>query len=143
MELDGVTVFRLAADTAALVLIWLVQLVIYPAFLYASTTDFQSWHPIYTSRVTLVVMPIMLSQLGLYGYLALINPSWDVWAGLVLVTLVWFITFWWAVPLHGQLDQSNDHLPLATQLIAVNWWRTALWSLVWGLTVVMVLMRLK
>ncbi|MEL6803956.1 MAG: hypothetical protein AAFO91_09270, partial [Bacteroidota bacterium] len=53
---------RLVFDSAALVLIWLVQLVIYPSFLYMDKQDFLVWHPIYTRKVTWVVMPIMLGK---------------------------------------------------------------------------------
>ncbi|MEL7161763.1 MAG: hypothetical protein AAFN92_13465, partial [Bacteroidota bacterium] len=76
---------RLAVDTAALVLIWLVQLVIYPAFLYYAEADFRGWHPVYTQRVTYVVLPVMLAQLALYAYLTLTVGTWDVWANGLLV----------------------------------------------------------
>lgn len=136
MGTDGLDLasFRLATDTAALVLIWLVQLVIYPAFGYMSVTDFQTWHPVYTSRVTLVVMPIMLSQLGLYAYLALQHPAWAVWLGLAFILAAWAVTFFWAIPLHSALDGGGDHHALAKKLVSVNWWRTALWSIVWGIS---------
>ncbi|MEQ9363414.1 MAG: hypothetical protein RIF32_04185, partial [Leptospirales bacterium] len=49
------------------VLIWLVQLVIYPAFMYADAEQFTDWHRVYTERVSLVVVPLMLGQLVLAG----------------------------------------------------------------------------
>jgi len=99
---------RLMVDTAALVLIWLVQLVIYPAFLHFRNEDFKRWHVAYTRRVTYVVMPIMLGQLALYGWLFLAGRSWDVVTNLVLVLVAWAITFFRAVPLHGALDRDLD-----------------------------------
>jgi len=125
---------RLVFDTAALVLIWLVQLVIYPAFLYFRNEDFKRWHLTYTRRVTYVVMPIMLGQLALYGCLLAMGRSWDVVMNLLLVLAAWAITFFRAVPLHGALDANEEHLSLSARLIAVNWWRTGLWTLVWVLS---------
>ncbi len=132
---------RLLFDTAALVLIWLVQLVIYPAFLHYHREGFRVWHPVYTRRVTYVVMPIMLGQLALYGWLVYLDGRWDLFLNLALVLVAWAITFLRAVPLHGALDAEAEHLPLVEKLIAVNWWRTGLWTLVWGITIGELLLR--
>jgi len=126
---------RLMLDTGALVLIWLVQLVIYPAFLHHKRAGFRVWHPIYTRRVTFVVLPIMLGQLAVYGWLMLTDRSWDVLLNFVLVLAAWANTFFLAVPLHAKLDEEDDHLPSATALLRVNWWRTGLWTVVWAVTV--------
>lgn len=126
---------RLTFDTAALVLIWLVQMVIYPVFLEMAAADFRRWHPVYTRRVTCVVLPIMCGQAILYAYLVFTAPGWDVMLNGTLVVAMWIITFLTAVPLHTALDGPEEHLPLAKRLIAVNWWRTAGWTLIWGITV--------
>lgn len=133
------TSLRLVFDTASLVLIWLVQLVIYPSFLYLRSADFKRWHHLYTKRVTYVVLPIMLGQLVVYGWLCLAALSWEVVVNTILVIAVWIITFFWAVPLHGTLDVEDDHLPLSTRLVGINWWRTILWTLVWGVSTWVVL----
>ena len=127
---------RLVTDTASLVLIWLVQLVVYPAFLHFSGPNFRAWHDVYTGQVTLVVLPIMLSQLVLYGWLALRSGGWDVYTNLALILVTWAITFFLAVPLHNALGSAPDHLPGSAELVAVNWYRTILWSAVWLLTLV-------
>lgn len=126
---------RLVFDTAALVLIWLVQLVIYPVFLEMERSDFRRWHPVYTRRVSYVVMPVMLGQAGLYAWLAVAGASWSVAGNAMLVALMWAVTFFRAVPLHASLDGDDDHLPLSAALLRVNWWRTAGWSLIWCITV--------
>lgn len=129
---------RLAVDTAALVLIWLVQLVIYPVFTYLGREDFRRWHPLYTRRVTLVVLPIMLSQVAIYGWLMLTGFQWDVVLNALLVAAAWAITFLGAVPLHAALDAANlvDHRDMALRLNRVNAWRVRVWTLVWVVTVV-------
>lgn len=129
------SVLRIAFDTAALVLIWLVQLVIYPVFLEMEDAGFRRWHPVYTRRVTYVVMPIMLGQAALYAGLVITAPTLEVLLNGALVVAMWIVTFLTAVPLHAALDGPDEHLPLATRLLAVNWWRTAGWSVIWGVTV--------
>ncbi len=138
MEVDGLTLIaaRLVTDTAALVLIWLVQLVIYPAFLHFQKAGFAIWHRAYTRKVTYVVMPIMLSQVLVYGYTLYYDTSVLLALSTTMIAIAWAITFLRAVPLHGKLDLEKDHLPLAAQLVSVNWWRTILWSAVWLITLV-------
>ena len=126
---------RLVWDTAALVLIWLVQLVIYPSFQHYPTPEFRAWHTSYTPRVTYVVMPIMLGQLGLYFYLVFNGSNWDVWLNLALIAGAWGITFFRAVPAHGAIGLAESHLPLAERLVRENWFRTVLWTVVWLVTV--------
>ncbi len=134
LDTQTILSLRLMLDTAALVLIWLVQLAIYPAFLHFRNEDFKRWHSVYTQRVTYVVMPIMLGQLALYGWLALTDLTWEVTLNALLILLVWGITFFRAVPLHGSLDIDEDHRLLSERLITVNWWRTVIWTAVWAVS---------
>lgn len=129
------TMLRLTFDTATLVLIWLVQLVVYPVFRELTGTDFRRWHPVYTRRVTYVVLPIMLGQAALYAFLLLTAPRADVVVNLLLVVAMWAITFFRAVPLHAALDGPAEHRPLTEQLLRANAYRTAGWTMVWGVTV--------
>ncbi|SEQ13166.1 hypothetical protein [Neolewinella agarilytica] len=134
LELPTLHALRLVFDTAALVLIWLVQLVIYPSFQHFHREGFRIWHRAYTRRVTYVVMPIMLGQLAVYGCLLLTARSTDLLLNTILILLAWAITFFRAVPLHAALDIEENHLSLSAQLITVNWWRTILWTGCWGVT---------
>ena len=143
MEADWLTAERLAAlrlafDSAALVLIWLVQLVIYPVFTYLARTDFARWHPVYTRRVTLVVLPVMVGQVIIYG-LSLVTGTahWTVWLNAGIIALVWGITFFRAVPLHALLDAPDleDHVATAVLLNRINAWRVGVWTVVWGISV--------
>lgn len=135
LELSALNALRLMFDTAALVLIWLVQLVIYPSFQHYHREGFRTWHRVYTRRVTYVVMPIMLGQLAVYGWLLLSARSPDVLFNACLILVAWAITFFLAVPLHTALDAEEDHFQLSVQLTAVNWWRTIVWTVCWLVTV--------
>ena len=53
---------RHIVDFGLVVLIWLVQLIIYPSFSYTAKDELQTWHQRYVARITVVVGPLMLLQ---------------------------------------------------------------------------------
>jgi hypothetical protein len=60
---------RTLLDFGMVVVLWLVQLVIYPSFLTCDPARFVDWHRTYTSRVAWVIIPIMFAQLPLTAWL--------------------------------------------------------------------------
>jgi len=119
---------RLLVDFGLVVLIWLVQLVIYPGFRHCSPQGLAKWHPVYTGKVTLVVAPLMFGQLGLVTW-ELANdprPSQYLVAGLVLVA--WLSTFLQSVPAHSQIGSGRDAFGAVERLIRGNWVRTFAWT---------------
>lgn len=138
MTSENLSSLRLAVDTASLVLIWLVELVIYPAFLHFPLQEFRTWHLIYTKRVVFVVVPVLLAQLTVYICLAVVNPAaWDIWLNIGLMVMVWLVTFILAMPLHNSLDVVESHTVTARRLIKVNIYRTFLWTAMWIITFIM------
>ncbi len=129
MQLDQFLFVKLITDFGLLVLIWLVQLVIYPSFNYYRTKDLKVWHKFYTKRITIVVLPLMLSQLIL-SFTLLFISNWSSYhildIGLVLLT--WILTFAIFVPLHHKIDKSQNISESVYKLVKVNWIRTFLWS---------------
>ncbi len=124
---------RTMVDFGLVVLIWLVQLIIYPSFMHSESATFQDWHQTYSLRISLVVIPLMFAQVGLVGVQLLNAPNWAVYTSAVLVFLVWVSTFAQAVPLHNLISAGQiqtDTLPL---LVARNWVRTVLWSIIFFL----------
>lgn len=88
------------------------------------------WHSVYTKRITIIVLPLMMSQLGLYIYTVLWQPGLVMWISLLLVLLTWAITFFRAVPLHQQIDTSKNSSLVRDKLVQANWPRTVLWTLI-------------
>jgi hypothetical protein len=129
----------LIVDFGLVVLTWIVQLVIYPSFRYYAVKDLKSWHLKYTRRITIVVFPLMISQLILHSYFAFENPAILAITTALLVVLNWLITFFFAVPLHGKIDTGQDPAYPIKQLIYLNWLRTGFWSLIMILTWIMIL----
>ncbi len=121
-------VIGLAVDLGLCVLIWIVQLVVYPGFGYYSSEEFNRWHSRYTWRITAIVFPLMMLQLGLAGL--------DVWSGwdwmntlsLILIIGTWLSTFVQFVPLHNRLGQGNEVAPVIQMMVRKNWLRTCLWT---------------
>jgi hypothetical protein len=111
------------------VLIWLVQLVIYPAFAVIATDRFVAWHAGYTRAITRVVGPLMLAQAALLIGLAARDRRVPVMLALGMVGVAWLATAGIAVPLHGQLQALGHDPALIERLIRTNWIRTASWSL--------------
>lgn len=126
---EAIFIFKLLSDFGLVVLIWLVQLVIYPSFKYFKTSDLDRWHNIYTGRITIVVLPLMLSQLVL-SILILPKSSWSIFEIIdsCLVLLMWISTFAIFVPLHQNISQNKDLNNSIDKLVKYNWLRTIIWS---------------
>ena len=122
-------------DFGMCVVLWLVQLVIYPSFLRIEPSELPAWHKAYTFRVSFVILPLMLGQLmlailGLWG-----DPSTLEWVAFAFVLVCWILTFFVSVPLHRKIEQNDTTKETRQKLITTNWPRTILWSLIFGLGV--------
>ena len=122
-------------DTGCLILIWLVQLVIYPSFLFYEVENLKKWHFKYTRMVTLIVLPLMLGQLitGIMGAVSEVSLSS---IKLVLILSTWAITFTLFVPLHNKIDSTDQIVDVTESLVKRNWIRTGIWSAVFVISLV-------
>jgi hypothetical protein len=118
----------LAVDAGLFVLIWLVQLIIYPSLRHVEPAHFAAWHADYSNRITLVVGPLMLAQLALAGYSVIVRPNGLTVVHLGIVLLLWAATLFVSVPIHNQLQLGGKSLSLIDQLVWTNWLRTAGWT---------------
>ncbi len=127
--------WRPVIDFGLVVLIWMTQLIVYPGFTYYSATDLLAWHTDYTTAITLIVGPLMLAQAALHTYAFIRHRHWTNTLSACLLLLIWIHTFAFAVPLHNELATSTTPLQTATELVATNWYRTILWTLVFVVSV--------
>ena len=128
-----------AAATLVLVgVILVVQLVHYPLFRGVGAAGFPAYAAEHGRRITWVVGPAMLVELGAAVALVVWRPptapAWAVWAGLALVGVVWASTALLQVPLHTALRGGLDAVRV-DRLVATNWIRTAAWAVRGGLAV--------
>ncbi len=127
---------RLLIDFGFVVLIWCVQLVIYPSFAHYSEANLLKWHRSYTKRVTYIVLPLMFSQLIL-GVLHIFQiRNWYTILSLILIFILWVLTFRVFVPLHFSIDNNNPVPNVCQKLIRKNWLRTVLWTLLFLISLV-------
>ena len=113
-------------------LIWFVQIVHYPLFSQVGREYFRQYEIDHQRLTSLVVVPLMLLELATAIALIWFRPdqltNTSVWLGLLLVALIWVITFSIQVPQHAALSLSYDQ-SLQKRLVAGNWYRTVAWTM--------------
>ncbi len=127
---------KLLFDFGLLVLIWLIQLVVYPSFSYYQKNDLLQWHQKYTLRIGYVVMSLMIVQLsiaiiGTLRELTIFNTLI-----LVLIIAAWLYTLLQFVPLHYKISFNSANNIILYRLLSRNWLRTGLWTFVFTLSCV-------
>lgn len=133
--MKSLEIAALALDSGLLVLIWLVQLVIYPAFREVDAERFPTWHAAYSRRVSWVVIPLMFGQLGVTSALVVGELNIGNVLAMAGVLLAWVSTFLQAVPLHRKLSQEGRVLGVIDRLLQVNQIRVFAWTAVWLLSI--------
>jgi hypothetical protein len=112
------------------IFIWTIQLVVYPSFKYFSADSLLKWHSVYTSAVTVIVMPLMVTQIALHGWRLYNHFSAAHGLMMLLVISTWAVTFVVFVPLHNKIALNQDLVQTLSHLISYNWMRTILWSMI-------------
>ncbi|WP_033408481.1 hypothetical protein [Psychroflexus tropicus] len=128
--LDHITTLRLVIDFGLVVLIWMVQLIVYPGFLFYQEKDLITWHKVYTPRITIIVAPLMFIQAAVALYLVIIEFSLLHLIYTLLVVSIWISTFLFFVPLHQNIE-SQKHIEVsAEKLSRGNLYRAFQWTVV-------------
>jgi len=127
---------RLLLDFGLMVLIWMVQLLIYPSFKHFSPTALLKWHSRYTLHMALIVIPLMFGQLIVYVIQVFQEQSLFNVFGMLVVFILWISTFLQFVPLHQKISNSSFSERTLALLVSRNWIRVALWTglFVWSIT---------
>ena len=125
---------RLICDSGLLVLIWMVQLIIYPSFSFYNHENLFKWHSSYTKRIAVVVIPLMVAQLIISLIQVYSTPNFYSILYSILVIGAWLSTFVMFVPLHDNITKERDVAISIKKLKLHNWLRTVLWSLIFMLT---------
>lgn len=120
-------------DFGLVVLIWLVQMVIYPSFLHFHVKDLVDWHQKYTTQIGIIVGPLMVIQVAVAIYLIATQEATLLRSiGLVLIGFIWLVTFTMFVPKHRAISRGEVSRHLLTQLVKQNWVRVFLWTMVFA-----------
>ncbi|MBP2833226.1 hypothetical protein J8281_13615 [Aquimarina sp. U1-2] len=121
---------RLLFDFGLLVLIWVVQLVVYPSFEAYSKDNLIKWHKKYVNRIAIVVMPLMVGQLSFVIVQVFKDITIIHIISLVLVSMTWASTFLQFVPIHNDISFGFANKQALRELIKKNWLRTLLWTVI-------------
>jgi len=121
-----------AAVTLALVgLIWTIQWIHYPLFIWTDQREFQRFAAAHARRTGHLVLPLMLVELITGVWLAWRAPepvgAMPFYAGLALLALIWLSTFLWQMPQHRTLSRDWDDRA-HRRLVRSNWVRTLAWT---------------
>jgi hypothetical protein len=118
----------LYSNLALIGLIWTVQIVHYPSFLFIDkkrSLEFQDFH---MKSITYIVMPLMLIELFCGAILLYKNYTNIIFLiGFISLLVIWAWTFFVNVPIHSKLI-INFEEDEVKKLIKSNWPRTILWS---------------
>ena len=125
--MDTLTQLQIFADSGLLILIWIVQLIIYPSFHYIEDLHFKEWHTRYTATIGLIVAPLMLLQVGIEG-MFFFQQEMRL-QRIFLIAVIWVATFFFSVPYHRELNRSGKNGRTINRLLRTNWIRTLCWSL--------------
>ena len=130
------SLIRMLLDFGLVVLIWIIQLVVYPGFGYYNQESLLEWHNKYTQRITYVVLPLMLGQLLISGIQLWNVTSFYTVSSFLIVILLWASTFLQFVPLHNDISEGNFSKKTIKGLVKKNWLRTGLWTLLFFISIV-------
>lgn len=125
--------YQLATDSGLLVLIWLVQLIIYPSLSYLNEAAFIRWHARYFLRICCIASPLILTQAAIE--LVKLPAGTGEPVRLLLLTVIWAVTALFSLPCHFQLHRQGKRTAVISRLIQTNWLRTVCWTLLFLHTV--------
>ena len=129
MPLDDLLLLVHLVTTAVLAgMVWVVQLVVYPAFrTVGPTAGWAAHHRRHsTAMATVIALPWALQGLTV-ALLLVRRPGPLVLLTAALAAATVLVTVAVSVPLHARLGDGYDDA-LARRLIGTNWWRTAAWT---------------
>ncbi len=113
-------ILEVLVSVSLFILIWIIQILHYPSFLYVDKGQFHSFELFHTKRITIIVAPLMILELilGILNF-HIISSG--------IIVLIWLSTFFIQVPCHDKLKLGYDK-QIIEKLIRSNWIRTILWT---------------
>jgi hypothetical protein len=123
--------FEIIITSILVGLIWTIQVVHYPSFLYVGTNDYMAFHNFHMGAITLIATPLMIMEV-LFAFLSLkfhnYQSSKTTFCVFFILIAIWLTTFFITVPIHNQLLVTKNE-QFIHKLVLMNWIRTFLWTL--------------
>lgn len=120
-------------------LIWTIQIVHYPLFAAVPAAGWVAYEREHQRRIARLVAPLMHANVSLAVAVGVAGDGDALlrWVGAVLAVAVFAATGGVFSALHSRLAAGRDPAVIA-RLVALNWWRTAAWTLQTSTAVVLV-----
>jgi len=109
-------------------IIWVIQLLHYPTFHFIKESDYVKFQHFHMQRISFIVVPVMILELLSAFILVYYIPSNLLTLCLIILLVIWLITFVFFTKLHQSLLDGYDK-KIVDKLVRINWSRTVLWSL--------------
>ena len=123
---EFVFLIHLTATAFMVGVIWLVQLVHYPAFKHIEEKNFKEFAFFHQQKITYIVAPAMVIEF-LSGLYLLPATGFVFTATMMMLIAVWLVTFFYSVKEHNLLLSGKDEESI-DRLVKTNWIRTLLWT---------------
>ena len=107
-------------------LILVTQIVSYPLFMKINSNFFYEYHKYYRKQISIIVLPVMLSELILTLVLLYLLPNLSHTFILLFTVIIWLSTILIQVPIHNSLIIKYNTEKIQ-YLIISNWIRTLFW----------------
>lgn len=129
-----VMIIAVLATATMVGIIWLVQVLVYPAFLHVKEAFFAEYHQHHMKSITRLVAPLIVLEVVSIAVLFALAFSFLSFLALAINLAVIALTMFWQVPLHRQLSKTKDTRTIL-KLVRSNWIRTTLWTAKLGVLV--------
>ena len=109
-------------------IIWVIQLLHYPTFHFIKESGYEEFQHFHMQRISFIVIPVMITEL-LSGFMLVyyFRSNLLIFC-LIILLVIWLITFIFFTKLHQILLGGYDKI-IVDKLVQINWSRTVLWSL--------------
>ena len=112
-------------------LIWLIQILHYPSFIYVDRDRYESFQKFHMKKISFIVMPLMVTEFLTSAYILLFGNNENEYLftlSFILLLVIWGLTIFIFSNIHQELS-SGYNQRIISSLIHLNWIRTILWSL--------------
>lgn len=128
MEIELLSDIHFLSTSLMVGIIWVIQLLHYPTFHFIKESDYVEFQHFHMQRISFIVVPVMIIELLSGFMLVYYFRSNLLILCLIILLVIWLITFVFFTKLHQSLLGGYDKI-IVDKLVQINWSRTVLWSL--------------
>ena len=128
MEIEILSEVHFLSTSLMVGIIWVIQLLHYPTFHFIKESDYVEFQHFHMQRISFIVVPVMIIELLSGFMLVYYFRSNLLILCLIILLVIWLITFVFFTKLHQSLLGGYDKI-IVDKLVQINWSRTVLWSL--------------